>query len=98
MDTKSRKSAIFRQYYLNNKDKIRQANKEYYESNREEWKRYGREYYQNNKDKVKARHENQKEDVTCECGRVVLNTSLQKHLQTKIHKTFMGVKEKSQDE
>jgi len=42
-----------KEYYENNKDKIKKGKKEYRENNKDKIKEYDKEYKQNNKDKVK---------------------------------------------
>ena len=48
----------FKEYYYNNKEKIKENKKEYYHKNKEKIKENKKEYYDNNKEKIK---ENKKE-------------------------------------
>jgi hypothetical protein len=50
--------------------------------------KYNKEYYQKNKDK----HQLCREEVTCECGRMVLKSTLPYHLKSKCHASSMALK------
>ena len=73
-DNKEKIAEQMKQYYENNKDKI----KEYYENNKEKIK----EYYENNKEAIA---EKLKEKVTCECGCIVKKHNLVRHKKTNKH-------------
>jgi len=65
------KEEYIKEYYENNKDKIKEHNKEYrdnnrekikvyYENNKEKIKEFGKVYYENNKEKIKEYRDNNK--------------------------------------
>lgn len=89
-------------YYLKNKDTILAKNKTRYEKNRERYLEINKLYRDNNKakiskakkkyrlsniDKIKAQHSKK---IECECGSVVSNCHVARHLKTKKHIKFIG--------
>lgn len=69
-------------YYLNNKDKIKEWSDDYYEKNREKKIEYNKKYASENKDKITARW---KQKLKCECGDFISYTHLNRHRKTKLH-------------
>jgi hypothetical protein len=86
-----------KEWYEDNKDKIKEQNKEYREKNKEYCIEYSKEYRENNKDKInekkKEYYENNKEKInemrmqkiTCECGRTTTFGNKAKHEKSKVH-------------
>jgi len=57
--------------------------KTYYEKNKEKYKQSMRDYYTRNKDKLQV-------DITCKiCKSVIQYGSLNSHIKTKIHNSFL---------
>ena len=88
---------ILKEYYENNKEKLKEIHKEwyennkerkkdYYENNKEKLKEIHKEYYHNNKEKIK---EINKEIIICECGCEITKKSLTRHKKTKKHIDLM---------
>ena len=67
-----------KQYYENNKNTLIQKQKEHYQNNKEYVKKYHKELYQKNKEKLK-------EKITCSCGSIISNYSLNLHLKSQKH-------------
>jgi len=91
----------FKQYRINNKERIRQINKQYYEKNRAKIKQnqkqyrinnkakfneYSKQYYQQNKAKLKQKF-NKK--FNCACGGRYTNANKARHLRTEKHKQYL---------
>jgi hypothetical protein len=76
-----------KEYYHNNKDKIKEHGKEYRENNKEKHKEHMKQYYHNNKEKIKEYHkEYNKLDwycSDCKCNLKLHNKSY--HLQSQKH-------------
>lgn len=49
---------------------------------------YHNKWYHNNRDKILAK---MKTKVTCQCGLVVIKTSMRRHLMSKKHNTVMNL-------
>lgn len=86
-----------REYYDENKDKIKDYNKRYYEENKEYFHQKRILNYNNNKDKQKDyskcyredRLEYYKQQVQCECGGKFTNDNKSRHMKSKIHKKYL---------
>ena len=65
-------------YYENNAEKMKLYQQEYRENNAEKMKLYKQEYYENNKEKIL-------EKITCDCGCMITQGGLTRHLKTKRH-------------
>ena len=74
-------------YIKENEDKIKDYKQNYYEENKDKIKDYNKNYYQENKDKVLA-DMNQK--VKCECGALISKCNLNRHLKTKKHQNYIN--------
>jgi uncharacterized protein YcbK (DUF882 family) len=84
-------------YYQNNKDKICEKTKNYNKLNKDKIAEKAKEYYSNNKENInnykKEWYENKKKEkskkINCECGSIVAQYSLNKHLESKKHKKHL---------
>ena len=82
-----------KEYYENNKDKI----KEYYENNKDKIKEFQKEWYETNKDKKKEYYEINKNKIieykgvkkVCECGCSIRGGEMARHMKTKKHIKLM---------
>ena len=70
------------QYYADNKDGILAHQKQYYTKNKDAISEYGKQYRADNKDAIASR---KALSVTCECGCVVTNCHLSRHMKTAKH-------------
>ena len=61
-----------------NPEKLKLYQQEYRENNAEKMKLYKQEYYENNKEKIL-------EKITCDCGCMITQGGLTRHLKTKRH-------------
>ena len=86
-------SRTSKEYYIENKEKIKEKHseyyienkekaKEYYNNNKEKIKEYNIEYRENNLEKIK---ENSKEKITCECGSIVAKKNIIRHKTSMKH-------------
>lgn len=75
-----------KKYYIENKEIFNEKAKKYYENNIEKINRKHNEYYEINKIKIQ---EYQKEKITCECGCIIIRTSLTSHRKTKKHQEYL---------
>lgn len=76
-----------KEYYINNKKKIRDYQKEYYEVNKDKLRQCHKIYDDINKEKIRQR---KGEKITCECGSIITRNEMPKHKQTKKHLTFIN--------
>ena len=74
-----------KEYRMKNKERIKQKGEEYRMKNKERINQKGEEYRINNKEKLK-------EKVKCECGRLVVRRTLNRHKRTKTHLRLMKEK------
>jgi hypothetical protein len=79
-------SRTIKEYYEDNKDKIKERKKEYYEDNKDKIKEKDKEYYENNKDKIK---EKKKERFNCDCGGCYTYNHKAQHEKTKRHQEWL---------
>ena len=70
-------------YYNNNKDKIKEQSKKRYNFNKEEILKQQKEYNLKNKEK-------RKEIINCECGKTLTKQSLKYHLTSKKHLKYLN--------
>ena len=75
-----------KQYYLDNKDEIKQYHNQYYQDNKDELKQSKKQYQEDNKDKIK---EYRKQKVTCECGAIITKRCKTRHIKSKKHQDFI---------
>ena len=59
----SKEEGYKREYYEDNKDKIKEQQKQYYEDNKDKKKQYQEQYYEQNKDKIKQYREQNKDKI-----------------------------------
>ena len=78
------------EYYQDNRDKILKQVKEYSKANKEHKAQYLKSYYQNNPDVREKQKEQQKQQITCECGCVLQKKAKSKHLKSKQHQTCIN--------
>ena len=95
-----------KEYYENNKEKIKEKGKEYRENNKEKIKERKNNFYHNNKEEIlkynKEWRENNKEQikewkskkVTCECGCLITRSHINRHKKSKKHLELMKHLEK----
>jgi len=76
------RTRTFKEYYKQNKDRVKAKNKEYYKKNKDKFL----EYRVQNKDKISAKS---KIKVTCECGSVIANGTLARHKKSKKHQAYL---------
>jgi len=74
-----------KEYYEDNKQKIKQ----YYEDNKQKIKEYKKKYYEDNKEKIK---EEKREKITCECGSEITRRCLARHKKSQKHINLMKIK------
>jgi len=67
-----------KEYYEENKEQLIEKMKEYNESNKETIKEYKKDYYATNKNKLL-------ENITCECGCIIIRMGLARHKKTSKH-------------
>lgn len=70
-----------------NKEEMKEYSKKYRELNKDKIKEMKKEYRKNNKDKISEKN---KEKVTCECGSVLTQQHLSRHLKSKKHLNFIN--------
>jgi len=95
----------YKEYYLKNREKLISNQKKYNSKNKEKIKQYyvktrekrliyQREYNLNNKEKRINYYKDNKAkiqfDYTCECGKIIKNTSKYKHFKSKKHIKLMS--------
>ena len=85
------KPEYFKQYYIDNVDKLNQYSKQYYENNTDKSK----QYYIDNRGKINEKATQYyddigKEKVTCECGCIVTNANLSRHKKSKKHLAYQS--------
>jgi hypothetical protein len=71
-----------KEYYQDNKEKIKEKIKEYQEVHKEKIKENKKDYYQNNKNEILKK---QKEKIICECGSEIRKSDLKRHQQSATH-------------
>ena len=71
-----------KEHYEQNKNKLLDYVKEYYEANKEKRLDYAKEYREQNKDNIL---EQQKQQITCECGCIITKTHLTRHHKSQKH-------------
>ena len=77
---------INKEYRENNKEKISEIKKEYRENNKEKISEKKKEYYEQNKDKI---NEKRNEKFTCECGVCYTLRNKSRHFKSKLHQSFV---------
>lgn len=78
-------------YYIENKDKIRECQNEYYQQNKDRI----REYYQQNRDRIM---EIRNTKFNCECGGRCTNYNKSRHFKSQKHQNFINKKIESENE
>ena len=78
------------EYYQDNRDKKLQQVKDYNLTNKEQKTKYHNNYYQNNKDKWDKLKEQQKQQITCECGCILQKKARSKHIKSKQHQNYIN--------
>ena len=90
-----------KEYYENNKEKIKQHTKEYRENNKEKIKQHKKEYRENNKEKIKQHKkeyreinkeklvEERKKTFTCECGSCLRLRDKSRHEKSMKHQNYL---------
>ena len=75
-----------REYYENNFEKLKLTQQEYNKNNADKIKEQTKLYRENNKDKKREQDKlYQKKQITCDCGCIITQGYLSKHLKTKKH-------------
>ena len=89
-----------KEYYENNKEKVKDYKQKYYTENKEIINKKGMEYYENNKEKSsdykkKFYQENKNEilekkkiKINCSCGSVIRKEDKARHFKSKKHKDY----------
>ena len=85
-----------KEWYEDNKDKIKASNKQYRENNKDEKQKYDKQYREVNKDKIKEYREDNKDKIKiskdkpfiCECGSTIRHCEKARHYKTKKHINF----------
>ena len=81
-----------KEYYEDNKEKIKEYYKEWYDDNKEKIKEYQKEYYEDNKEKINQQNkERVKQKITCICGSIYRKKDKNRHEQTNKHKKFINL-------
>ena len=93
------------EYFVDNRDSIRQKTKAYYEEHKEEKKEYDKHYRKNNQEHIFKRKQQYREankeriathkaeKVKCECGCMIARVNLAPHKRTKKHKKILQTME-----
>jgi len=81
-DNKEKIKQKTKDYYEDNKELIKQKTKDYRENNKDNINEYSKKYYQDNKEKIRE-HKNKK--FNCECGGKYTQINKSRHLKTKKH-------------
>lgn len=76
-------------YYISNKEKIKQNVKNYADNNKDKIKEKTRKYRETNKDKIKM---HKGKIVECECGASFTHNHKSRHIRTKFHLEFINSK------
>jgi len=76
-----------KEYYNNNKDKIKKTLQEYYQDNKEHIKEIQKLYKLNNKDNLQKFYN---EKHTCDCGGKYTSTNKSRHILSKKHIAWMN--------
>lgn len=76
----------YKEYYENNKEKIKQNVREYYEENKDKVKETKKKYREDNKDIIK---EKKSKVCICECGCEYTNCHKARHLRTEKHQKLI---------
>ena len=84
----------WKNYYRNNKDKLKQQKKDWREKNpdrvnSEAKREYQKKYDAEHKEQINQRR---KREITCECGEIVKQFSFVKHRKSKTHKLLIELK------
>ena len=84
----------WKNYYRNNKDKLKQQKKDWREKNpdkvnSEAKREYQKKYDAEHKEQI---NERRKKEITCECGEIVKQFSIVKHRKSKTHKLLIELK------
>ncbi len=91
-DNKDKVKQYYEEYRKANIDKIKQTDKEYYQANKDKRK----QYYQDNKDKVKQYYQANKDKmnikVNCECGSRYIKRNMTMHVKSKKHQKYVNHK------
>ena len=89
-----RASRTKEQYYVDNKDKIKQYRddnkdkiKQYHEDNKDKIKENLKKYYDDNKDQINA---NKSKKCTCECGSPFTIGNKSQHIKTMKHQKYLN--------
>jgi hypothetical protein len=83
----------YKEYYIDNKDKLKQYSEQYRENNKDKSK----EYRENNKDKSKKYRENNKDvlkakrnaEIQCDCGITYTRVNKTRHEKSNKHQNFI---------
>ena len=89
-DNKEKIKENSKKYSQKNKEKIVEYQKEYHKNNKEKIAEQNKEYYEDNKEKI---NERQRQKVICECGCEITKRILKQHQRSKKHKDLMEQKE-----
>ncbi len=83
-ENKDKIKEYIKEYYEDNKDKIHKVHKEYYEDNKDKIQKVHKEYYDKNKDKINTRY-------ICDiCNGNYTYANRAKHINTKKHQTELN--------
>jgi predicted GIY-YIG superfamily endonuclease len=74
-----------KEYYNENRERIKQYKKEYLNENREKIKQQKKEWYIDNKEKIK---EHRSQIIDCECGSTIQLQEKARHLKSQKHINF----------
>jgi hypothetical protein len=86
-DNKVKIKVYRKEYCKKNINKILEKAKEYRKDNKDKIKEYKKQYNKDNKDKIK---EYNKEKITCDCGCIITKNYLTKHKKTKKHNDLLN--------
>jgi len=86
-----------KQYYSDNKDKIKQKIKKYYEKNKEKKQQQNKKYYEKNKEKKQQYYSDNKDKIlknlnvkiTCDCGLKTTKGHYNRHCKSKKHLQYI---------
>ncbi len=75
-----------KEYYQDNKEKIKERVKKHRELNKDKINEHNRKYHQDNREKILKQN---KEKITCECGSIFRKNEIARHQRTKKHQSFI---------
>ena len=103
---KHRPTRTIKEYYIDNKQCINEANKKYYNDNKEQLQKFQKQYYEYNKKKIKQYYEDNKQYIRnrlnvkniCACGGIHTTANKTHHLKSMKHLNYINSVKAQEDE